>query len=282
MDIELENEIQKRLHKYHKKMWASYGIIALDILFLIYMVIFKLNPEICSWTFGGFGTFVLYIAVFAAYAAIAIAACLMEAFGKLGIEKILFEECDPVLYEACAMRIKQPFFKDRVKCNLAVARYYQGDIQKTYDTLMQIRPEKLKKGFALNYYVILSAVYFEKELGQQVPELEQACKRQLPKNEKGQNFFKHLCACNNLQRALANKDYEAAFHFMKESTEINTKFNYRLYRVLQSFHEAEIYQGIGDMTSAKWNLDYVVKEGNRLFVKTKAEEMRKSMEESEI
>ena len=48
MDIELENEIQKRLHKYHKKMWASYGAIAIDILFLIYMVIFKLDLDICS------------------------------------------------------------------------------------------------------------------------------------------------------------------------------------------------------------------------------------------
>ena len=40
MDIELENEIQKRLHKYHKKMWASYGAIAIDILFLIYIWIY--------------------------------------------------------------------------------------------------------------------------------------------------------------------------------------------------------------------------------------------------
>ena len=64
MDIELENEIQKRLHKYHKKMWASYGAIAIDILFLIYMVIFKLDLDICSWSFGIFGTFLIYVAVF--------------------------------------------------------------------------------------------------------------------------------------------------------------------------------------------------------------------------
>lgn len=82
---------------------------------------------------------------FAAYAAIAVLACLLEAFGKLEIEKILFEECDPFLYEACTMRIKQPFFKDRVNCNLAVARYYQGNIDAAYDTLMAINPEKLKE-----------------------------------------------------------------------------------------------------------------------------------------
>ena len=160
MDIELENEIQKRLHKYHKKMWASYGTIAIDILFLIYMVIFKLDLDICSWSFGIFGTFLIYVAVFAAYAAIAVLACLLEAFGKLEIEKILFEECDPFLYEACAMRIKQPFFKDRVNCNLAVARYYQGNTDAAYDTLMAINPEKLKREFALNYYLLLSMIYF--------------------------------------------------------------------------------------------------------------------------
>ena len=166
MDIELENEIQKRLHKYHKKMWASYGTIAIDILFLIYMVIFKLDLDICSWSFGIFGTFLIYVAVFAAYAAIAVLACLLEAFGKLEIEKILFEECDPFLYEACAMRIKQPFFKDRVNCNLAVARYYQGNIDAAYDTLMAINPEKLKREFALNYYLLLSMIYFQRDMGQ--------------------------------------------------------------------------------------------------------------------
>ena len=55
MDIELENEIQKRLHKYHKKMWASYGAIAIDILFLIYMGIFKLDLDICFiWNIWNF------------------------------------------------------------------------------------------------------------------------------------------------------------------------------------------------------------------------------------
>lgn len=274
MDIELENEIQKRLHKYHKKMWASYGTIAIDILFLIYMVIFKLDLDICSWSFGIFGTFLIYVAVFAAYAAIAVLACLLEAFGKLEIEKILFEECDPFLYEACAMRIKQPFFKDRVNCNLAVARYYQGNTDAAYDTLMAINPEKLKREFALNYYLLLSMIYFQRDMGQQVPELEQACRRKLSKNKKGQALFAHLCACNNFRRAMANKDYDAAFGFMQDAATAPNRLFYKLHQIAYSYDAALLYRAAGEKASTGWNLDYIAQEGNKLFVVQKAEEMR--------
>lgn len=282
MDMELECEIQKRLHKYYKKLWITYGIIVLDIVYLIYMFVFKLGDDSCFWVFGGIGTILMNLSVFATYAAVGFGACLVKGYAALDNEKILYEECDPILYEGCMMRIKRPLFKNRANCALAIARYYQGDSDRAYNTLMQIRPEKLKKTFALNYYLILSAIYFERGMGDQVPELEQACKSRLSNNAKGQKLFRHLCASNNLIRAMANKDYEAAFGFLKEMDRISTLSNYKLYQVLHSFHAAEIYANLGEKESAKMNLDFVIKEGNRLCVREKAKEMRKSMEESQI
>ena len=115
-----------------------------------------------------------------------------------------------------------------------------------------------------------------------VPELEKTCKRRMANNKKGQKLFWYLCASNNLQRAIVNKDYEAAFKFLNEAEEQRTKYNYRIYKLFYCYYSALIYMGVGDKKSAKWNLDYVIQTGNCLSVKEKAEEMRKSMEESEI
>ncbi|MDO5589901.1 MAG: hypothetical protein Q4F98_02425 [Lachnospiraceae bacterium] len=282
MDMELENEIRKVLRRYHKKKWIAGAIVILDIAFFVYLYVFKLNTDVCIWAFGNMGAFFMQAFIFIGYMAIAIGAGLLIAFTNMEMQKILFETCDPFLYEACILRTRQIFFKDRVKCNLAVSRYYQGNIEKAYATLMEIRPGKLKKEFLINYYLILSAVYFEKGMGDKVPELEKTCKRRMANNKKGQKLFWYLCASNNLQRAIVNKDYEAAFKFLNEAEEQRTKYNYRIYKLFYCYYSALIYMGVGDKKSAKWNLDYVIQTGNCLSVKEKAEEMRKSMEESEI
>ena len=173
------------------------------------------------------------------------------------------------------MRIKQPFFKDRVNCNLAVARYYQGNIDAAYDTLMAINPEKLKREFALNYYLLLSMIYFQRDMGQQVPELEQACRRKLSKNKEGQALFAHLCACNNFRRAMANKDYDAAFGFMQDAaTAPNRLFLDSCIRLHTATMQRCCTEQQVKRASTGWNLDYIAKEGNKLFVVQKAEEMR--------
>lgn len=282
MDIEMEKEVQKRLHKYHRKMAVTGGIILVDIVYLIYVAIYLLDPEVTLWTFGGFGSFLLEVTAFLAYGGIAFIAILNEAIAKKEIEKILFEECDPFLYEACVMRMKTPFYKDRVKCNLAVARYFQGNIDGAYDTFMQIRPEKLKREFILNYYSVLSGIYFLKGMGQQVPELEQACRRSLSKNKKGQARFAYLCASNNYQRALANEDYASAFQFIQEGAVAPNNIQYKLHAMIYNYNVAKIYIKMGEKVSARWNLEYVKKEGNKLFMVQKAEEMLKSMEETQI
>lgn len=282
MDIEMEKEVQKRLHKYHMKMAVTGGIILVDIVYLVYVAIYLLDPEVTLWTFGDFGSFLLEVTAFLAYGGIAFIAILNEAIAKKEIEKILFEECDPFLYEACVMRMKTPFYKDRVKCNLAVARYFQGNIDGAYDTFMQIRTEKLKRGFALNYYSVLSGIYFLKGMGQQVPELEQACRRNLSKNKKGQERFAYLCASNNYQRALANEDYASAFRFLQEGAVAPNNIQYKLHVMIYNYNVAKIYIKMGEKVSARWNLECVKTEGNKLFMVQKAEEMLKSMEETQI
>ena len=117
-------------------------------------------------------------------------------------------------------------------------------------------------------------IYFQRDMGQQVPELEQACRRKLSKNKKGQALFAHLCACNNFRRAMANKDYDAAVGFMQDAATAPNRLFYKLHQVAYSYDAALLYRAAGEKASTGWNLDYIAKEGNKLFVVQKAEEMR--------
>ena len=65
---------------------------------------------------------------------------------------------------------------------------------------------KLKGKFKLNYYILMSSLYFRRGMGQQVRELEEAY-RKTAQNKREKKNFQILCASNNLTRALENKLY---------------------------------------------------------------------------
>ena len=68
------NEIMK---KYWVHTWISYVIVLLDIIFLIYMVVFKMDYRI-NYIIGGFAELLLIISVFALYGVIAAIAILVK------------------------------------------------------------------------------------------------------------------------------------------------------------------------------------------------------------
>lgn len=162
------NEIMK---KYWVHTWISYAIVLLDIIFLIYMVVFKMDYRI-NYIIGGFAELLLIISVFALYGVIAAIAVLVKWLGAVKIDKALYEECDPFVYEACLDRLHPLFYKERFAVLHAMARYYQGDEYTAEEILRNVNMYKLKGLYKLNYYILLSAISLKKGDGMRAAEFE--------------------------------------------------------------------------------------------------------------
>ncbi len=266
------NEIMK---KYWVHTWISYAIVLLDIIFLIYMVVFKMDYRI-NYIIGGFAELLLIISVFALYGVIAAIAILVKWLGAVKIDMALYEECDPFVYEACLDRLHPLFYKERFAVLHAMARYYQGDEYTAEEILRNVNMYKLKGLYKLNYYILLSAISLKKGEGMRAAEFEKSYRRSLKKSKKEQIFFKILCASNNLNRAMENEDYQSAFRFLSERKVLDSGKCRKWTYIGYSLFEAKIYAGIGDEKSARLNLNYVISEGGRLvYVKRAGELLQK-------
>lgn len=270
-DIELRaGEIIKkyRLHKY-----ISCGIVTVDIVFLIYMIVFKMDYRI-SYIVGGFSSLLLTVSVFAMYAVIAAVAVFVKWVGAVKIDMALYEQCDPFVYEACLGRLRTFFYKERFACLHAIAQYYQGNFRGAEEILRNVNLYKLKGMFKVNYYIIMSSICFRKGEGMRAAELEQSYRAGMKKNNKKEQIgFQTLCASNNMYRAMENKDYQSAFKFLAERKELEGGKAKKWTLIGFSMWEARICAGLGDKESARLHLNYVIAEGGRLVHVTEAKEL---------
>ncbi len=263
MDRNMEYKIRKVMSSYYKRKWAGAGICAIAIIYLIYLGIFKMDYRI-SLVVGGFASLLLTLSVFLVYITLAAVMIFVLMSASTVISETLMKDCDPYLFEACLNRLTILFYKDRIACNHAMAQYYQGNFAQAWETLQRINIYKLKGRFRFNYYVILCALHFRNGTGERVAELEKTYRAGI-RNKKDQEYFRMLCADNNLFRAMENRDYESAFRFVKEREELAGKVSYPWHRVLFDMKEARIYAAMGENESAKLKLRHVVERGGSLF-----------------
>lgn len=278
MDYDMELKIRNVISKYRKRKAVGYGIVILAVLYLVYLAIFKMDYRV-DLVLGSWASFLLYLSVFVVYLVLAIGGLGIIATAGEVIANVLADDCDPYLYAACFDRVSGVFYRDRIDCNRAMAVFYQGEFDRAFEILQRINVYKLKGVFRYNYYSLMSSIYFKRGLGMHVTELEQAYRAGMKKNKRDQRFFQMLCLDNNVLRAIENKDYKKAFEFLSglEKTGIRTM---RLFnKVGVSFDEARIYDALGEKESAALKLEYVIKNGGRLFCVGQAQEMLENYNE---
>ena len=201
----MESEVKKRKAQLYKYQGIGFGICILGIIYLCCMIS-GIDTYYVEWAFGRGVSFLLSFSIILVYALFVAAGCIVARRGGVRISEILSEECDPFLYEACISGRGRLFYRERVLCNLALARYYQGNYDKAWETLKGIDPHKLRGIFKANFYILLSDLYFKRGMGMGVRGIEEEF-RQSMKGKREQRYFEMLCAGNNLTRALENQDY---------------------------------------------------------------------------
>lgn len=279
MEYHIEPAVNQVMAKYYRRKWTGVGICAAAVIYLIYLEIYRMDYRI-SLVVGGFASFLLTISVFAVYLVLAAFAIFMMRYGARAISETLSEACDPYLYEACLNRLNILFYKDRLACNYALAQYYQGEFDRAWGTLQRINVYKLKGSFKLNYYILLSSLYFKRGMGGHVAELEQAYRSGI-RNKREQKYFRMLCAGNNFIRAMGNRDYDAAFRFLREREALNGNMCPRWQRIGYRIREAQLYAALGEKESAKLNLRYVLQNGGRIFYVREAEHLMSELASKE-
>lgn len=273
MERDIELRAEEIMRKYRKHKYISWGLVALDIIFLVYMFIFKMDYRM-NYIVGGFASFLLMVSVIALYVVIAVIAVLVKWLGAMKIHLALYEECDPFVYESCLNKLHPFFYKERFACLHAIARYYQGDFHGAEEILRNVNLYKLKGMYKVNYYIIMSSVFFKKGEGMRVAELEKSYRAGMKKNnKKEQIYFRILCANNNMYRAMENKDYQSIFRFLAERKELEEGKTRKW--ALIGFHmwEARVCAGMGDKESARLCLNYVLNNGGRLVYVNEARQL---------
>lgn len=270
---EMEIEIRKRIGQYRKMKWTGFALSVLGIVYLIIM--FAADLEGVLYWAGGFAYFLVYVSIILTWLLLYGLGFSLMYFAGIKLTDILMTECNPFLYEACITRIKSPLYKDRMLCNVALAKYYEGEEEKALEILNNLNINKLKGVFLANYYILLSALYFKRGMGQQVSELERAYLGRRKNNKKERNYFSRMCADNNFVRAVANKDYDSAFRFLNERKELDGKTTSTLFRVIYAYREAQIYEGLEEKKSELYRLRYVSEYGGKLGI---VQETRKKLD----
>lgn len=278
MDYDMELKIRNVVSKYRKRKAVGCIIVILAILYLVYLGIFKMDYRV-ELVLGGWASFLLYLSVFAVYLVLAFAGLLAMVKAGEVIADVLADDCDPYLYEACLGRVSGAFYRDRTDCNRAMAVFYQGGFDRAFEILQRINVYKLKGGFRYNYYSLMSSIYFKRGLGMRVTELEQAYRTGMKKNKRDQRYFQMLCLNNNILRAIENKDYKKAFEFLSELEKTGIRTARLWNKVGVGITEAKIYDALGEKESAALKLEYVIKNGGRLYYVGQAQEMLKNYNE---
>lgn len=275
MDYNIEYEAKRRLAQCRKNKWTGVGVLALAIVYLLYMQFVVIDRV--GWFIGGWSCFLIELSIFLVYGLLAAAAFFIMRSRRAVISSIMTDECDPFLYEACLNNARIWSFRDRAVCNRALAQYYQGNFEAAWNTFHQIQAGKLRGGFKANYYMVLSALYFRNGMGGQVRELEEACRISMKSGrgrQREQRYFQMLCTGNNYLRAMENQDYESAFRFVQERRALGFPANRTWNEVGFAMWEARIYLGLGEKESARLKLQYVIDKGGRMYY---VEEARKAL-----
>ncbi len=278
MDYSIEFEARRRLAQFRRQKWLGAAVLALAVIYLLHME-FAAAAEV-RWFVGGFSYFLIEVSIFLVYGLLAVAALFIMRSAAAQFGRIMTDECDPFLYEACLNNARIWSFKDRAACNRALAQYYQGNFDASLNTLQGIQVRKLRGAFKANYYTIMSALYFRNGIGARVRELEESYRVSMKSgrgSRREQKYFRMLCAGNNYLRAMENQDYKSAFRFVQERRELGFPANRTWNEVGFSMWEAKIYLKMGERESAGLKLQYVIEKGGRMYY---VEEARKALKET--
>lgn len=274
MENGIELEARRRVKEYRRRRMLGLGVALLTLIYIVYVLHLVLDDRM-AWVFGHMAALCLFMGGFVTYIVLLIICRLILGSASEKLTSIMTAECDPFLYEACLMQLRPVFFRYQMKCNIGMAQYYQGNFEQAWATFKDIPGFKMKGIFKINYYMILSSLYFIRESGMEVSELEAAYQRSM-KNQRERKYFQLLCANNNLFRALENEDYTAAFHFLRERMELAGKVVHLWHHVIFSYYEAQIFKGMKEKESERLALKYVSEKGGRLYY---AQEARKQLKE---
>lgn len=276
MDTYMEERCKKIIGQYRKRKWIGLLLLLAGCAYVLYLTLDVLDDESLQWVLGDLPFVLLYVSVYLVFFLIAVAAILIRQSGGAVINNVYSDECDPFLYEACLRRLRTVLYPDQMQCNLAAAQYQQGAFDEAFETLKGVRRQKLKGGYQPNYDTVLCALYFKRGMGQQAEAIERICRESLGKKKKDQRRLELLLCGNNLFRAQANQDYEAAFEFLQQQKMLRGKtVSRKIHQVTDSMWEARICLGLGDKKTAKLHLDFVVSQGGRLAVVEEARELLK-------
>lgn len=275
IEMGLQEEAKRRFGKYRKRKYKGGLVSAVAILYFVFIG-FHVDYSKIQDVFSGIGKILIELSIVLVFFVIYIIGLLIIQGSGIEIQKILFEECNPYLYEACLRKCRVLWKRDAFTCTLAAAKYYQGDKEQMYHELQSIQVFKLKRTALVNYYSLMSDYYFSHGLQDRVSELEQACARSIGRGKNNQKQYQIFCASNNLRRAMANEDYGAAFQFLMEIKELQGSNGNRLFLVIHHMWEARIYLALGEKESAKVNLDYVVEKGGCLGIVNQAKRLLKT------
>lgn len=271
MGYDIEMKIRQTVSKYKNYKIVVNLLMAGNLLVLFYLLL-KMDYRL-ELVFGLPTALLLYVCVIATYVFVFLLLYLFRLRGAKIVANTLSEECDPCLYEACLNRTAGSFFRDRHLCDLALARYYQGDQETAFQILQQIQVAKLKGTYRFLYYWILTRIYFEREMGTQVPQIEQIFRSGMRNNRQDKILFRRFCIANNICRAMENKDYEKAMEFLSEYRLLQGREISRVQMVTDRLIEAKILLGLGEEEAAGIYLKYVLANGGTLYAVREAEQL---------
>lgn len=278
METNLAAKSKELVWEYRKRKWLALGLLLVSALFTLYLILGVLDDR-AERILGTLPVLLLDITIYVTFLVLVLAAFLIRQSGGNRINRVYTEDCDPFLYEACLWELQKNIRRNPMLCNLAAAQYQEGNYDHAWETIQKINPYKLRDGFLVSYYSVLSALYFKRGMGRQVEGLERAYQSAVGKRKRNRRQFAAVCARNNLFRAMENRDYPAAFSFLRESEDLDTPgMSQKITRVINQMWEARICLALGDRKSAQMHLHFVASQGGRLAAADEARQILLNMQ----
>lgn len=261
-------EIDRRVRNY----WLQKGLgITGVVLVILHGLLLFAGLDRIMWI-GGYTNVVTRICIILGHYVIVQILIFVIQGAETQISGSLTKSCDPFLYEACLYRVGGGMKK---QINLALAQYYEGNFEQSWDTISRVSPDGLKKKYKYNYYMLRSALLFRQGRAGEVRNLEDEFQRTIGGRE-DTVYMQLLCASNNMRRALENKDYPSAYGFLQDYTRLYQRDSQPWVKVGIACWEGVLEYLCGNETGADARLAYVEKYGGKLFY---VQELKKIREE---
>ncbi len=264
-----------------KKILKEYRIkTALYMLSLVGFAWICLFNSTNDYTYGWpwFEYFLYTLISSIAYLGLVFISVILYRMSMVKINGILNEDCDPYLFLECWQKMKFGHLSKNVyHYNMAVTLTYMGDYENAWKHMLVIKTKRLRGNLRNNYYMLQCSLLYEMGMANQLNQVEEQV-RAIIRNEKDEAFFRKLCASNNTARAYLNKDFDAAYRFLREKVKTADPIWFMVHKVNFAYWKGLIDKESGNYASAKDCFTFVVENGNRIACVEKAKELLAEME----